>query len=41
MVNLDDSIGRLRVAASHLVSAANTAAGAASYVTGPWDRFAR
>src|SRR6202521_5179271 len=41
MVNLDDSIGRLRVAASHLVSAANTAAGAASYVTGPWDRFTR
>jgi two-component system osmolarity sensor histidine kinase EnvZ len=41
MVNLDDSIGRLRIAASHLVSAANTAAGAASYVTGPWDRFTR
>ncbi len=41
MVNLDGSIGRLRIAASHLVSAANTAAGAASYVTGPWDRFTR
>src|ERR1700728_117687 len=41
MVNLDDSIGRLRIAASHLVSAADTAAGAASHVTGPWDRFAR
>jgi two-component system osmolarity sensor histidine kinase EnvZ len=41
MVNLDGSIGRLRVAASHLVSAANAAAGAASYVTGPWDRFTR
>src|SRR6202789_1853597 len=41
MVNLDDSIGRLRIAASHLVSAAYSAAGAASYVTGPWDRFTR
>src|SRR6204780_128005 len=41
MVNLDVTAARLRVVGSHLVIPANTAAGAASYVTGPWDRFTR
>jgi two-component system osmolarity sensor histidine kinase EnvZ len=41
MANLDDSIGRLRVAAERLVSAANAVTGASGYVTRPWDRFTR
>ncbi len=43
MSSLDDGIGRLRSAASHLLSAANAAATAtrsvAAPVTGPWSRF--
>jgi two-component system, OmpR family, osmolarity sensor histidine kinase EnvZ len=41
MASFDDGIGRLRVAAGHVVTAANAVAGAASYITGPWDRFTR
>jgi two-component system, OmpR family, osmolarity sensor histidine kinase EnvZ len=41
MTSFDDGIGRLRVAAGHVVTAANAVAGAAGYVTGPWDRFTR
>src|SRR6202161_4295101 len=41
MASFDDGIGRLRVAAGHVVTAANAVAGAAGYVTGPWDRFTR
>jgi two-component system osmolarity sensor histidine kinase EnvZ len=41
MASFDDGIGRLRVAAGHVVTAANTVAGAAGYITGPWDRFTR
>ena len=41
MVNLDNSIGRLRVAAGRLVHAANTVTSASGYVTRPWDRFTR
>jgi len=41
--NFDDSVGRLRSAASHLLTAANTAAAAAGSiaapVTGRWGRF--
>jgi two-component system osmolarity sensor histidine kinase EnvZ len=37
----DDNLGRLRSAASHVVTAASAVAGAATYVTGPWDRFTR
>ena len=43
MSSLDEGIGRLRSAASHLLSAANAAATAtrsvAAPVTGPWSRF--
>ena len=43
MTSLDDGVGRLRSAASHLLSAANSAATAAGTIaapiTGPWDRF--
>jgi len=41
MTSFDDGIGRLRVAAGHVVTAANAVAGAAGYITGPWDRFTR
>src|SRR5258708_7274607 len=41
MASFDDGIGRLRVAAGQLVTAANAVAGAAGYITGPWDRFTR
>ena len=41
MTTFDDGIGRLRVAAGHVVAAANAVAGAAGYITGPWDRFTR
>jgi two-component system, OmpR family, osmolarity sensor histidine kinase EnvZ len=41
MSSFDEGIGRLRVAAGHVVTAANAAAGAVSYITGPWDRFTR
>ena len=41
MASFDDGIGRLRVAAGHVVTAANAIAGAAGYITGPWDRFTR
>ncbi len=41
MANLDDSIGRLRVAAGRLVNAANAVTSASGYVTRPWDRFTR
>jgi len=41
MASFDDGIGRLRVAAGHVVTAANAVAGAAGYITGPWDRFTR
>jgi two-component system osmolarity sensor histidine kinase EnvZ len=41
MSTFDEGIGRLRVAAGHVVTAANAAAGALSYITGPWDRFTR
>jgi two-component system osmolarity sensor histidine kinase EnvZ len=41
MANLDDSIGRLRVAAERLVNAANAVTSASGYVTRPWDRFTR
>src|SRR5271156_6447367 len=41
MARFDDGIGRLRVAAGHVVTAATAVAGAAGYITGPWDRFTR
>src|SRR6202142_1493536 len=41
MASFDDGIGRLRVAAGDVVTAANAVAGAAGYITGPWDRFTR
>src|SRR5580698_307752 len=41
MTSFDDGMGRLRVAAGHVVTAANAVAGAAGYITGPWDRFTR
>jgi len=41
MTSFDDGIGRLRVAAGHVVTAANALAGAGGYITGPWDRFTR
>jgi two-component system osmolarity sensor histidine kinase EnvZ len=41
MSSFDEGIGRLRVAAGHVVTAASALAHAASYVTGPWDRFTR
>jgi two-component system osmolarity sensor histidine kinase EnvZ len=41
MASFDDGIGRLRVAAGRVVTAANAVAGAAGYITGPWDRFTR
>jgi two-component system osmolarity sensor histidine kinase EnvZ len=41
MASFDDGIGRLRVAAGHVVTAANAVASAAGYITGPWDRFTR
>jgi two-component system osmolarity sensor histidine kinase EnvZ len=41
MASFDDGMGRLRVAAGHVVTAANAVAGAAGYITGPWDRFTR
>jgi two-component system osmolarity sensor histidine kinase EnvZ len=41
MASFDDGMGRLRVAAGHVVTAANALAGAAGYITGPWDRFTR
>src|SRR4029077_5036914 len=34
-------IGRLRIAAGRVVTAANALAGAGGYITGPWDRFTR
>lgn len=39
MASFDDGIGRLRIAAGHVVSAASAVKGAAGYVTGPWSRF--
>jgi two-component system osmolarity sensor histidine kinase EnvZ len=41
MTSFDEGIGRLRVAAGHVVTAASAVAGAAGYITGPWDRFTR
>jgi len=41
MASFDDGIGRLRVAAGHVVTAASAVASAATYITGPWDRFTR
>src|SRR6202167_809319 len=41
MTSFDDGIGRLRVAAGHVVTAANAVARTAAYITGPWDRFTR
>jgi two-component system osmolarity sensor histidine kinase EnvZ len=41
MTSFDDGMGRLRVAAGHVVTAANAVAGATGYITGPWDRFTR
>src|SRR6202046_2224954 len=41
MTSFDDGIGRLRVAAGHVVTAANGVGSAVTYVTGPWDRFTR
>ncbi len=41
MASFDDGIGRLRIAAGHVVTAANAVADAAGYITGPWDRFTR
>jgi len=41
MASFDDGMGRLRSAAWHVVTAANAVAGAAGYITGPWDRFTR
>src|SRR6202451_3632640 len=41
MTTFDDGIGRLRIAGGHVVTAANAVAGAAGYITGPWDRFTR
>jgi two-component system, OmpR family, osmolarity sensor histidine kinase EnvZ len=39
MTSFDDGIGRLRIAAGHIVTAAGALAGAAGYLTGPWSRF--
>ena len=43
MASFDDGVGRLRSAASHLLTAANVAANAAGAIaapiTGPWERF--
>jgi two-component system osmolarity sensor histidine kinase EnvZ len=43
MTNFDDGVGRLRSAASHLLTAANAAAAGAGSIaapiTGPWGRF--
>ena len=43
MTSLDDGVGRLRSAASHLLTAANAAATAAGSITAPisgrWGRF--
>jgi two-component system osmolarity sensor histidine kinase EnvZ len=41
MASFDDGIGRLRVAAGHVVTAVNAVARTAAYITSPWDRFAR
>ncbi len=45
MTSFDEGIGRLRVAAGRVVTAANAAAAAVAYITGPiiqpWDRFTR
>src|SRR5579862_8522069 len=41
MASFDDGIGRLRVAAGRVVTAASAVASAAAYITGPWDRFTR
>src|SRR4029077_13487064 len=41
MTSFDDGIGRLRIAAGRVVTAANALAGAGGYITGPWDRFTR
>jgi two-component system, OmpR family, osmolarity sensor histidine kinase EnvZ len=41
MSSFDEGIGRLRTAAGQVVTAANAVAGAAAYITGPWDRFTR
>ena len=41
MTTFDDGIGRLRLAAGHVVTAAGAVAHAAGYVTGPWDRLGR
>ena len=45
MTTFDDSIGRLRIAAGRVVTAAGAAANAVNYVTGsitgPWDRLGR
>jgi two-component system osmolarity sensor histidine kinase EnvZ len=45
MTSFDDGIGRLRVAAGRVVTAANAAASIAGYITGPitgpWGRFTR
>src|SRR5579862_2966270 len=41
MASFDAGIGRLRVAAGRVVTAASAVASAAAYITGPWDRFTR
>src|SRR6202167_865981 len=41
MTSFDDGIGRLRVAAGHMVTAINAVARTAAYITGPWHRFGR
>jgi two-component system osmolarity sensor histidine kinase EnvZ len=45
MTSFDEGIGRLRVAAGHVFTAASVAASTAGYVarpiTGPWERFTR
>src|SRR6204780_118826 len=41
MASFDNGMGRLRSAAGHVVTAANSVPGAAGYLPRPWDRFTR
>jgi two-component system, OmpR family, osmolarity sensor histidine kinase EnvZ len=41
MTSFDTGIGRLRLAAGHVVTAAGAAAHALSVITSPWERFTR
>src|ERR1700680_2752352 len=41
MASLDSGIGRLRIAAGRVMTAASAVASAAGYIARPWDRFTR